>query len=728
MSMRNFRILFFTVFIILLQVSFLTTLSAASPATQNPLLKYVPAETLFFSGNTELVNLDEYPFFSLNQSFDIPLSQNEREILGKEFSFLYELYLDLEDTVLQGNSVIQAHYGLAEEMAVILYSVGASPVLKITLEDEQAFIDVLNQAEEKSGFYHIESTFRDQKYRIYRMGDKYQLTVSMDVMDNGKKLVTIAFMSDHPSKEQKEIIFGLTLPEQSIEHKIETIKNENQYLPISVSFLDFRELVHSIFKAKNTENSSENSSENNSINKNPWVELLGDETHFFSELSTSNCEADMMKLAQDMPQLVAGYKSYKVHEQRVIADFEILLELKNNNIKTELKQFRGFIPDYVRYGAEDNLLAFGLGVNFSQISPFFMYLTKAVREMTFQCEQLKAMQKKISKINPLMLAMVTGIVDGVHGVSFALQDFKVNNSPDNVHSRLFEVSSLMSLSAEEPLHVWQMLLAFMPDTALIIPSEIPQKLNIAELEATGLEIYIAVKGQHLVLYTGEQAKVISADLQHEKMQVNGFFQETMNYSKLTQAIKAFRQKAISPWDPAKAEQQDLPAETCVYFDEMVTLLSRFSGFVDYQNDFVDEGWLNLVNVDIELKPAITPDHQLPGMYEIHNLKDGCLLAKEGREEILEDGTGFYQQYSDDGQCFTFETRYRWEQVRGKVKQQYVSERSRPEGLCSNEFKAWSIPEPEYVNDTCQLRSEPEGEFSCLYQWDGILNKSVYKRI
>lgn len=57
MSMRNFRTLFFTVFIILLQVSFLATLSAASPAAQNPLLKYVPAETLFFSGNTELVNL-----------------------------------------------------------------------------------------------------------------------------------------------------------------------------------------------------------------------------------------------------------------------------------------------------------------------------------------------------------------------------------------------------------------------------------------------------------------------------------------------------------------------------------------------------------------------------------------------------------------------------------------------------------------------------------------------
>ncbi len=722
MNMRNFRSLFIVI-ISLLQFIFSTALAAAdgtSSEMDNPLLKYVPVNTLFFSGNTQLINLKDYPFFSLSQSFDLPLSQSERMIMGREFAFLYELYLDLENTALQGNSAIQTYYGLPEKIAVIFYSIGVSPVLKITIDDEQAFWNALNQAEEKSGFYHKEGVIENQAYRIYPMSEHHQLIASIDKREDGIKLATIAFMNNNLSKDHKELILGLTQPEQSIEHKINTIEKENQYLPMSVSFLDFRELARSLFATKSTEK--------NSIEGNSWVELLGGNDQFFAELHASNCEADILKLAQEMPQLVAGYKNYQLQGQRVIADFEVLLELKNDNIKTELKQFRGFIPNYIRQGAEDNILALGLGVNLSQITPFFMYLTKAVREVTFQCEQLKAMQKKISKVNPLMLAMVTGVVDGVHGLGFALQDVKVKNASDTNDTGTFEFSSLVSLSAENPMNVWQMMLAFMPDSAIIIPSETPQKLKIPELEAAGLDVYIALKGQHLVLYTGEQAKVMSSDLQNEKMLTNGFFQETINYSKIAKVIKKFRQNAISPLSPAMTEQQDLSAATCVYFDETIALLSRFSGFIDYQNDFVDEGWLNLINMDVELNSVLHSSYQLPGKYEIHNLKDGCQLAKEGLEEILADGTGFYQQYSDDGQCFTFETRYRWEQFREQIKQQYVSERSRSEGLCSNEFDSWSIPEPEYVNDTCQLRIETDGDFSCLYQWDGELNKSVYKRI
>ena len=172
----------------------------------------------------------------------------------------------------------------------------------------------------------------------------------------------------------------------------------------------------------------------------------------------------------------------------------------------------------------------------------------------------------------------------------------------------------------------------------------------------------------------------------------------------------------------------LPAEACIYFDETIAVLSRFSGFINYKNDFVSRGWLNVLNADIKLNPMINSEYQLPGKYEIYAVQDGCQLSKDGLEEVLEDGSGLYQKLSADGQCFIFETRYRWTHLNDQMKLQYVSEHSRPEGVCTNDFENWAIPEAEYINDICQLRDDSDGEFSCLYQWDGVMTKAVYKRI
>ncbi|MCW8931313.1 MAG: hypothetical protein OQL19_13870 [Gammaproteobacteria bacterium] len=727
--MKNYGFILLISLLALIQTSVLSANDSSSDNI-NPFLKLIPAETILFSGNTQLLNLDDYPLFSLGQSFNTPLDQSERDAMGKELSFLYELYMDLEATALQGNSFLQSHYGLPKNIAFALYTIGVSPVLKISLENEQAFLDVLSQAEKKSGFEHQNGDFESQKYWFYPIGNEHQLIVAIQKIDEDKKLATLALLSNTSSDTHKKSVLGLTLPEQSIEDKVTKIQNDNQYLPLSISFIDFKALVKSLFKPTNLTAEAQ-------AEKNPWLELFGDQEAFILGLQASNCENDFMSLVQEMPQLIAGYKKYQVEGQRVIMDFEALLELKNHNVKTELDRFRGFIPNYISNGAQDNILALGMGVNLSQISPFFIYVTQAVRESTFQCEQLKEIQKNIAQMNPLMLAMVTGVVDGVHGIGFALQNFSMVETDENSDnqssnsngmvqeaSKKFEVSSLISLSADNPLKVWQMMAAFVPQIALIIPSETPQKLNFPELDAMNLEVFIATKGQHLVLYSGQQAEEMSRSLLDEKMVVNGFFQETLNYTHLTKALTDVRHMLSQP----ENNQELLPVEACIYFDETLNIMSRLSGFIDYKSDFIDRGWLNLLNADIELNPALKYDYQLAGKYETYYIKDGCQLGKDGIEEVLEDGTGFYQQYSDDGQCFIFETRYRWTQLSEAMNLQYVSERSRPEGVCANEFDAWAIPAPEYVNDTCQLRNDSEGAFSCLYQWDDEMTKSVYKRI
>lgn len=678
-------------------------------ATANPLLKSVPADSLFFSGNTELISISDYPLVSFSHSFEAPMSSAEQQNLGKEFSFFYELFRDFEQIIQQGNQVVQSHYGLADEMAAVIYTVGATPVIKFNLKDQVAFLSILDKAEQKSGFKPSSKQFKSLKYRSYLLDNQHELIVSIQNYNQGEKLVTIALLSQTLTEHSRKLIFDQMKPLQSIVDtgKLERIQQENQYLPLSVSFIDFQQLVKSLFKEQN----------------NPWIELLGEDAQSIAQLQTSQCQADVLAIIKDMPRMIAGYKNYQVRGQQVNLDFEVLLELKNKNVKAELDQFRGFIPDYIRTGARDHILAFGLGANMSQLSPMFFYITRAFKESTFQCPELIKMQKEVAKINPAMLALVTGVVDGIKGISFAIQDFKLSKSEQSASMLQADLSMILSMVAENPVRVWQMLSAFIPEIAMVMPSEQPQKLNLPDMDALGLDIYIAAKGQHLTLYTGDKAAKISQQLVNEAIVSNGFFQESLNYTRLANAVSELRDYMASPQSP-----QLLPAEACNYFDESIAMLSKISGFIDLQSDFVNSGWLNAMTAEIELMPATEKNFQLTGKFETLYVQDGCSLARDGEEEIFADGTGFYQQYSDDGQCFIFETRYRWIKENEKLDLQYVSERSRPEGLCSNQFEEWAVPSPEYINDVCQLRKTAEGDFACLYQWDDELTKSVYKRI
>jgi len=152
-------------------------------------------------------------------------------------------------------------------------------------------------------------------------------------------------------------------------------------------------------------------------------------------------------------------------------------------------------------------------------------------------------------------------------------------------------------------------------------------------------------------------------------------------------------------------QTAMTAESCIDFDENIAVLSRFSGFIDYNNDFSNEGWLHHFTADVGVKAVKQTNYQIAGKFESYDMEDGCQWKKEGLDELLVDGTGFYQTYSDDGQCFIFETRYRWTHEGEQLKLQYLSERSRTEGKCNNDFASWAVPEAKYINDVCQLRPE-----------------------
>ncbi len=669
--MKNYGFMVFGGFFLLL----CSTLPAAVEKNfteESPLLKHVPENTLFFSGNSQRVSAADYPMVKLDSLFVARFDQ----------SFFYTLFADLEKSAL-------AFYSIAEQ-----------PVLKVIVLDKQALPEILNKVEKNTGQRARQAHFKGQEYNFYPLGKGYQLIVLMQQQADDTGLVTLALMRNDTTAATKALIFGLTLPQQSVSRKVQKIQQENHYLPVSVNFLDIKKFVQVLYHNQQTLNH----------------DMLP------GELRSKACETDILRLLDDMPLLLGGYKNLQQQGQQTSLDFELLLALKNHSFKAELTQFRGFIPAYIRQGRQENILAVGLGVDFSQLSPFFIYLSQVLRDRHFQCAPLKAVQQDIIQLNPLSLAMMTGVVDGIQGVSFALQEFSLF-AQKQPQDRLFELSAVISLTAEQPLKVWQMIAALSPQAAAYKPANSPTRLTIPQLDTLGIETFLALQGQHLVLYTGTEGERVSQQLAGQEIVKNGLWQNTFNYSKATQAVKDLRTLMTS--ESLQMNQPPLPAETCLYLDKTIAALSETSGWIAYQSDFIAPGWQHILSADIEFN-APASSWQLPGKYAVYSIQDGCELAIDGVEELLSDGTGFYQQYSQDRQCFIAEVRYRWTQNGRKMLLQYVSEHRRPEGLCSNDFSDWLVPDAEFINDSCILRKEPDSEFTCLYDWDGVLHKSVYR--
>lgn len=690
--MKNYGYMVFGGFFLLL-CCLLPAAAEESFPKDSPLLNYVPENTAFFSGNSQMVNPADFPEINPGAL-----------LFGHSYQpFFYALFAE------------------QDKSAMAFYSVDLLPVLKVIVSDKQVLLDALTKMEKTTGLSPQPARFQGLTFQMYLLDavypreDAYQLIVFMQEQADKKWLVTVAVIHHDTTAATKALIFGLTLAQPSVKRKVQAIQQDNQFLPVLVNFIDIKKALQALYHNKQY------------LKNNVFVQSL----------QSKACEKDILSLLDDRPELVAGYKQFKLKDQRVSIKFEALLKLKNQELASELSAFRGFIPQYIRQGSQENILALGLGLDLSQVSPFFIYLSQVMRRNSFQCAPLKALQHELASLNPLSLAMMTGVVDGIHGVSFALQEFSLaaqtlpqklllKQSQKQYKNSSFQLSAVISLAAEEPLKVWQMISALLPQAAAYKPSNTPLRVTIPQLDAMGIEVFLALKGQHLVLYTGAKGEQVSQQLALEKLLKNALLQESFNYTKATQAVKDLRHLMAS--GSILMANAALPAETCLYLDESIATLAKNTGWFNYQNDFTEAGWQHLLSADIKVNTIGSPSYPLSGKYAVYSVQDGCQLARDGVEELLPDGTGLYQQYSQNRQCFIAEVRYRWAQKETQMLLQYVSEHRRSEGLCSNDFSDWAVPEAEFINDTCVLRKEPDSEFSCLYQWDGILHKSVYKRL
>ncbi|CAH0535426.1 hypothetical protein VST7929_02999 [Vibrio stylophorae] len=512
-------------------------------------LAYVPAQTALFFGQFEPAptkkTLESYAVQFQGPSMDAAIAELKQEAqaaTGGE-RFATELLIETVENLKDPDAFIKS-LGLPDEGRSYFYTVGALPVMKMEVKDANAFWAFFDKAEKTSAYTHTMKKINDVEYRNYNIvkdEDGTSLDVAILVKDG---MATIAL--DAGADNSLAVALGLEKPNQSLAEsgKIEALVKEFKLSGEGVGFINHVALIEALTKK-----------DSNRLGKQ--IAMLASKAQdpsfnaMLEMMQTEQCASEFNGIAKNWPQTIFGF-DYQVDGDKVAANTTMVIDSKNKAMVDALGKIQGYVPAYV---TEPNALSLGLGLDVGNLASGANGVLKELVSPQFKCPILATMQSDIATTDTSALGMA-GMLSGLKGISFGLFDYDVTvNSWGDPEQ--FTLDGLFAISAEDPMALYNTIAGFQPMIQMMIPiSEDGKATNLSEampdLRSTiSNDIYVALKGHHIVFYAGDKGEKTADALSKEKVdQNNAFMGVGMDYDALlAPAIKA-----------VKAQGQELPDE------------------------------------------------------------------------------------------------------------------------------------------------------------------------
>lgn len=502
-------------------------------AVKTSVLDYVPADTVFFSGQLEPFPLKGYLQNTTFAQAAVPEEliyelEHERNPQKLFFSSLIQSYFQAATSA----ESFQKTFGLPDQLEGAVYAVGMLPVVRYKASDSQAIWNLFDKAEQDSGYKHELRTLKGLQYRVYplteRGGDNQKGPEKLELLvaeqDNW---VTITINSHVNTEQDLEVAFALKQPASSLQNTgaVQAIQKKHNYLPHSIAYFDHKALV----TAFTTENG------NSLATMITKAIQQGNNKQALAEVRNPDCQAEMGEIVASWPRTVMGMREMDISAQRSYMNGSMIVESSNSSVMKALASIQGFIPSYLK---EKQIFGYGIGIDANKLNPALSSIWSAVLEPTYKCAPLQKMQQSMQQSNPAALAMFTGMVQGVKGVGMAVQDFSVNL--DGPQPQVDSIQGLISLSADNPEVLFNMAKNFAPPLAGI---QLPTDGTPVDLSAVmpappevNIKPMLALKGKHLVIYSGEKGEQQANSLAKEQPVSNGLMNLSLDYKEMLSPI------------------------------------------------------------------------------------------------------------------------------------------------------------------------------------------------
>ena len=500
---------------------------SSSSASANPLLDYIPADTPVFTGQ-----LKPFPLKNYLQSISSNYQQYSTDSLAqlgdldspmaKFFVSIYKQYMD----GMKDPTALLKTFGLPNEIKPYFYTLGVVPVLKTDINQIDAFWAVLDKAEQESGYTHEKRTLAGIDYRAYSFAEEGSTDKADLLFAHKDGILTVTFSASSIEPEVLEMALGLKKPAQSLAASgmLQEIIKTHGFMDDSISFINHVEIVKAI------------TSQDGNMLAKQLTKFLAEEGQGedpLAQIRTPECRTELTAIAANWPRTVGGLTAFTSTEKESHMAASFVIESKNQAILTALQKMRGFIPAHLA-DINSTIFSMGLGIDVNEVAPSLTAIWDDLQKPQLTCAPLAELQAELSQQSPAMLGMFTGMANGVKGLSVSLLDYKM--SSQDQEPKLESLDALISLTADNPLMLFNMVKPFAPMLAELQVADNGEPTDLSPLLMLPPELNIkpmlAIKGQHLVVYSGDKGLALANKLASEKPSANGLYSMSADYGKM----------------------------------------------------------------------------------------------------------------------------------------------------------------------------------------------------
>lgn len=597
-----------------LAATLLTVSPLATAADQHA---YIPEDTLFYLGTERPLPVEH--LFALMP--DVAALRKNADV-DSDDAVLNELANWFEDPVAS-----LADWGIENQVSFNAYSVGLSPVLRISLTDAEKFVNALDRYERKRQITATTMEAEGWTIRQYSpssgsdgettdteteadasatdsdttnaAGDSAasaaatnttmaaaEGTMPQDadaqnaipastarlVVGVNDKDAVFSLVGESADVTTIHNVLGINKPQPAIvaSDKLGKLRKQWGYGEELAAFIDFEKIAAVV-----TDDTS-------AAGQQLLASSLLDDRmrNTIEQMRSEPCRAEAAQLVANWPMMVGGYRKLEVNDKQVDFDTHMAMVIGHEKLKDTLKLFGGLLPS--SQSSSKPMLSVGLGLTVDNMAQALGQLNEMLASVNYQCQPLyplNALARSDLSAMSMGVVMFGGMARGVRGLSLNVFDADIN--PQDRFSAVKSIDTAIAISADNP--------AMLIGTLKMLPQfgalgELP--LDGSEIDVTssfplplpqGVQIKAAVKGSNIVLFAGEKSTDFANRLAQNETE--GFFRIKAN----TRLILDKVTESMQGLDETETTQQ------------ISNILDQYlSGELSYSMEFTDNG-VEMVN-------------------------------------------------------------------------------------------------------------------------------------
>lgn len=657
------------------------------------MLSYVPADTVYyFGGNSSKAMatfMHDYKIFGAMPSelvmWQGVLHSMAEDNESKGARFLEVLLKGVIDNTEGTMGDVTEYFGTASVGPYALYSHGVIPVLRMPVNDAALFYSRLEEATALSKVSTSEKTWGDLKVKLWDLKEASDTPAIQLAVTEQDHMLVITLVSPKDEEAAIKARFGLSKPKQSLASsgEIEKLQKEYRYTDDMVYLVNFHRLAEGIL-----------SPESNSFGKNLLQYMSAEEAAEMTADLTPECKADYLGMVANVPRLVGGYRDLSIKGERLMMDFQALLEIKNPNVIEQLQAIRGHVPEHAMESS-DKLFAFGLGLSVDNAVPAMTALWNEFISAKFTCEKLVQAQIDARQANPAIAGMFLGMVNGLKGIGMSLYDIEMDTQTMMPKS----VSALISAASENPQTLVSMAAMVPMLQGLNIPADGSEVDVNLPMVPPNIKVKAAIKGKHLVVYAGDKAAAQVAKLGSDKIPSNGLMSFAADYRQFATVMDELM--ALEKLETGGAA--DAGEFGCASRDMLQETFSTMQMDFSLKADITDKGsvWEGTGSMDKSSwrSPVVA------GKFNVAKLNQACEWTTVGSDTRKDDGTGSIALKDVNGQCELYKATYSWKKQGMRLVMQDIKGEQRD--ACDASWSEISVKE-----QSCYLYASTGAEYKC----------------